>query len=77
MCIAIATDTCPSEINGMALTVSALAHGLIALAHAVGLVHPRNFQVLRDQFAAPALLEGITQHRTIFPCAERCEQPTT
>ncbi|MGA9332832.1 MAG: glycosyltransferase family 1 protein [Rudaea sp.] len=42
MRIAIATETWPPEINGVALTVSRLAHGLVALGHTVELVHPRN-----------------------------------
>lgn len=41
MRIAIVTDTWPPEINGVALTVHGLAHGLADLGHAVQVVRPQ------------------------------------
>ncbi len=41
MHVAIVTETYPPEVNGVALTVSSLAHGLRARGHAVSLVRPR------------------------------------
>jgi glycosyltransferase involved in cell wall biosynthesis len=41
MRVAIVTETWPPEINGVALTVQALARGLAGLGHAVELVRPR------------------------------------
>ncbi|MBO9663490.1 glycosyltransferase family 1 protein [Dokdonella sp.] len=41
MRIAIVTETWPPEINGVALTVQALARGLAGLGHAIELVRPR------------------------------------
>lgn len=50
MRIAIVTETWPPEINGVALTVQALALGLVAQGHAVELVRPRQ----ERDVAAPA-----------------------
>lgn len=41
MQIAIVTETWPPEVNGVALTVQALARGLQALGHSVEIVRPR------------------------------------
>jgi glycosyltransferase involved in cell wall biosynthesis len=41
MRVAIVTETWPPEINGVALTVQALARGLAGLGHTVELVRPR------------------------------------
>jgi len=41
MRIAIVTETWPPEINGVALTVQSLAHGLAALGHSIEIVRPR------------------------------------
>jgi len=41
MQIAIVTETWPPEVNGVALTVHALAQGLARLGHAVEVVRPR------------------------------------
>lgn len=38
---AVVTETWPPEINGVALTVQGLAHGLLARGHAVEVVRPR------------------------------------
>ena len=41
MQVAIVTETWPPEINGVALTVQALARGLCKLGHAVQVIRPR------------------------------------
>lgn len=41
MRVAIVTETYPPEINGVALTVQSLAHGLRGLGHEVQLIRPR------------------------------------
>ena len=41
MRVSIITETWPPEINGVALTVHGLAHGLAARGHAVQVVRPR------------------------------------
>lgn len=41
MRVAIVTETWPPEVNGVALTVQSLAHGLAALGHTIELVRPR------------------------------------
>ncbi|AKC85702.1 glycosyltransferase family 4 protein [Pseudoxanthomonas suwonensis] len=38
---ALVTETWPPEVNGVALTVQGLAHGLLARGHAVEVVRPR------------------------------------
>ena len=49
MRIAIVTETYPPEINGVALTVQALAQGLCGRGHAVQLIRPRQPQAGTDQ----------------------------
>lgn len=46
MRVAIVTETWPPEINGVALTVQALARGLRGLGHAVEIIRPRPAQGL-------------------------------
>ena len=41
MRIAIVTETWPPEVNGVALTVQSLVHGLAALGHSVELIRPQ------------------------------------
>src|SRR5690242_3184629 len=41
MRVSIITETYPPEVNGVALTVQGLAHGLAARGHAVQVVRPR------------------------------------
>lgn len=41
MRVAIVSETYPPEINGVALTVAALAHGLVAAGHSVQVIRPR------------------------------------
>jgi glycosyltransferase involved in cell wall biosynthesis len=52
MRVAIVTETYPPEVNGVALTVAGLAHGLRATGHEVQLIRPRQPHV--DAAAAPA-----------------------
>lgn len=42
MRVSIITETWPPEVNGVALTVNGLAHGLAARGHAVQVVRPRH-----------------------------------
>ncbi|MFC4821462.1 glycosyltransferase family 4 protein [Dokdonella ginsengisoli] len=44
MRVAIVTETWPPEINGVALTVQALARGVAGLGHTVELVRPRQLE---------------------------------
>ena len=55
MRIGIVTETYPPEINGVALTVAGLAHGLAHDGHAVQLIRPRQ----SSDAAAPASEPGI------------------
>ena len=55
MRIAIVTETWPPEINGVALTVAGLAHGLARDGHAVQLVRPRQ----AGDVAAPPCEPGL------------------
>ncbi|KGM55456.1 glycosyl transferase [Lysobacter daejeonensis GH1-9] len=55
---AIVTETYPPEVNGVALTVQGLEHGLRARGHDVALVRPRQATELRDsgdELLAPGL----------------------
>ncbi|HRN62571.1 MAG TPA: glycosyltransferase family 1 protein [Luteimonas sp.] len=53
---AIVTETYPPEVNGVALTVQSLEHGLRARGHDVSLVRPR-----QDAAAAPAPGETLVR----------------
>jgi glycosyltransferase involved in cell wall biosynthesis len=48
MRVAIVSETYPPEINGVALTVAALAHGLGAAGHSVQVIRPRQAQPQAD-----------------------------
>lgn len=48
MRIAIVTETYPPEINGVALTVAGLAHGLGGVGHHVQVIRPRQAQTEAD-----------------------------
>lgn len=55
---AIVTETYPPEVNGVALTVQGLEHGLRARGHDVALVRPRQAKELHssgDEVLAPGL----------------------
>lgn len=54
---AIVTETYPPEVNGVALTVMALEHGLRALGHDVGVIRPR--QVDDRQGVFDTLVPGL------------------
>lgn len=56
MRIAIVTETYPPEINGVALTVQALAQGLRGRGHAVQLIRPRQPEAAIDAHLADPLL---------------------
>lgn len=59
MHIAIVTETWPPEINGVALTVQALALGLAAQGHAVELIRPRQASDGEAEPAARGPLEEV------------------
>lgn len=79
MRVAIVTETWPPEINGVALTVQALARGVAGLGHAVELVRPRQLdetaqnadgfdQVLLPGASLPrypGLRFGLPAHRSL------------
>jgi glycosyltransferase involved in cell wall biosynthesis len=48
MRVAIVSETYPPEINGVALTVAALAHGLGTMGHSVQVIRPRQAQAQPD-----------------------------
>ena len=59
MHVAIVTETWPPEVNGVALTVHALARGLVALGHEVDVVRPRRpVETPRDDEGFTGLLTG-------------------
>ena len=59
MHVAIVTETWPPEVNGVALTVHALARGLVALGHEVDVVRPRRpVETARDAEGFDELLTG-------------------
>ena len=51
---ALVTETWPPEVNGVALTVQGLAHGLLARGHSVEVVRPRQPGDSHDPHAAQA-----------------------
>ena len=55
MRVSIITETWPPEINGVALTVHGLAHGLAARGHAVQVVRPRQSGVAGQDDAVTTL----------------------
>jgi len=65
MRVAIVTETWPPEINGVALTVQALARGLSALGHEVELVRPRQESDPAD--AAPGEIEEVLLRGAALP----------
>ena len=87
MRVAIVTETYPPEINGVALTVAALAHGLGAAGHNVQVIRPRQSQPQPDPGVAETVLVrgvGLPMYPGLLlglPCARRlrtlwkCEKP--
>jgi glycosyltransferase involved in cell wall biosynthesis len=56
--IELVTETYPPEINGVALTVQALEHGLKKLGHRVGLVRPEQLEESPRHHQDLMLVEG-------------------
>lgn len=64
MRVSIVTETYPPEINGVALTVHGLAHGLAARGHAVQVVRPRQTaETDRETGVATLTVRGLTLPR--------------
>ena len=60
--IAVVTETWPPEVNGVALTLSRLVHGLCHRGHAVQLIRPRqdkNETAMADEELSELLLKGL------------------
>src|SRR5439155_2333820 len=55
MRISIITETWPPEVNGVALTVHGLAHGLASRDHAVQVVRPRQARLQTSDAAVTTL----------------------
>lgn len=72
---AIVTETYPPEVNGVALTVHALAGGLQARGHVVSIVRPIQpdaSDVRTDETLVPGFsLPGYAGLRAGFPCARK------
>ncbi|MCE5232899.1 MAG: glycosyltransferase family 1 protein [Mizugakiibacter sp.] len=63
MRVSIVTETYPPEINGVALTVHGLAHGLAARGHAVQVVRPRQPADASDPGVATLRVRGVALPR--------------
>ncbi|HEY6544968.1 MAG TPA: glycosyltransferase family 1 protein [Dokdonella sp.] len=64
MHVAIVTETWPREVNGVALTVQALARGVAALGHRVEVLRPRQREESRpEQGIEEVLLRGAAVPR--------------
>ncbi len=59
MRVSIVTETYPPEINGVALTVRGLAHGLAERGHAVQVVRPRQHADVHEPGIATLEVRGI------------------
>ena len=62
MRIAVVTETWPPEVNGVALTLSRLVHGLCQRNHAIQLIRPRqdkNETASADGDMSELLLKGL------------------
>lgn len=62
MRIAVVTETWPPEVNGVALTLSRLVHGLCQRNHAIQLIRPRqdkNETASADEDMSELLLKGL------------------
>jgi glycosyltransferase involved in cell wall biosynthesis len=77
MRVAIVSETYPPEINGVALTVAALAHGLGAAGHSVQVIRPRQAQAHTDACVDDTVLVrgvGLPMYPGLLlglPCARR------
>jgi glycosyltransferase involved in cell wall biosynthesis len=63
MRISIVTETYPPEVNGVALTVQGLAHGIAARGHAVQVVRPRRHDAAEDQAVSTLAVPGAALPR--------------
>jgi glycosyltransferase involved in cell wall biosynthesis len=63
MHIAIVTETWPPEVNGVALTVHALARGAAALGHRVEVLRPRR----RDEPGSEGGIDEVLLHGAALP----------
>ncbi|HEX7111387.1 MAG TPA: glycosyltransferase family 1 protein [Mizugakiibacter sp.] len=63
MRVSIVTETYPPEINGVALTVHGLAHGLAARGHAVQVVRPRQAGTGSEAGVATLAVRGLALPR--------------
>lgn len=63
MHVAIVTETWPREVNGVALTVQALARGIAALGHRVEVLRPRQ----REELPAEAGIEEVLLRGAAVP----------
>lgn len=60
--IAVVTETWPPEVNGVAITLSRLVHGLCARGHAIQLIRPRQDKhetAMADEDMSELLLKGL------------------
>lgn len=60
--IAVVTETWPPEVNGVAITLSRLVHGLCQRGHAIQLIRPRqtkNETAMADADMSELLLKGL------------------
>lgn len=60
--IAVVTETWPPEVNGVAITLSRLVHGLCARGHAIQLIRPRQDKhetAMADEEMSELLLRGL------------------
>src|ERR1700682_5111922 len=77
MRVAIVSETYPPEINGVALTVAALAHGLGAAGHSVQVIRPRQAHAQPDPGVDDTLLVrgiGLPMYPGLLlglPCTRR------
>lgn len=63
MRVSLVSETYPPEINGVALTVRDLAHGLAARGHSVQVVRPRRPDQVSEAGIVPLLLPSIALPR--------------
>ena len=60
--VAVVTETWPPEVNGVALTLSRLVHGLCQRGHAIQLIRPRQDKhetAMADEDMSELLLKGL------------------
>jgi len=67
--IAIVTETFPPEINGVAMTLGHIVHGLIARGHMVQVVRPRQ---ARESGIVPGNMEEVLARGAACPTTANC-----